>query len=70
MLLKGAEQGQQPTAGLGRSEGPAGLDDDSLAGPEGLEAGGAAWGQRGGGQVGQTARWRFTGKEGRDVERS
>ena len=46
-LLKGAVQGgQQPTARLGRSEGPAGLEDDSLGGPEGLEAGGAAWGQR------------------------
>ena len=46
-LLKGAVQGgQHQTTGLGRSEVSADLDDDSLGGPEGLEAGGEGWGER------------------------
>ena len=46
-LLKGAVQGgQHQTTGLGRSEVSADLDDDSLGGPEGLEAGGVGWGER------------------------
>ena len=46
-LLKGAVQrGQHQTPGLGRSEVSVDLDDDSLGGPEGLEAGGEGWGER------------------------